>query len=83
MSEQEVIVKAMMGSLEQLKVKVSCLQNEINLVQKCNEEVMDSYDKEKTVVRRRVERVAKSVSTSFVGMVMCMSRTKWCTEIFW
>lgn len=43
------------------------------MLQKNDEEVIGSYDKVKAVVRRRIETVAESGSTSFARMVMCIS----------
>lgn len=37
--------------------------------------MMGSYGEEKTVVRRRIEQVAKVVPKRFIRMVICMSRT--------
>lgn len=66
-SEQEVIIKAMAGSVKQLERKVISLHKEISLLQKTIEEVFGSSGKEKTVAKRRIEKVLKSVPTRFVG----------------
>lgn len=77
--EQIVIMKAMTGSFKQLKRELNYIYDEINLLQKTDEEVLGSYGEDNTVVRRRIEKVAKSVPTIFVGMVMCISKAipKW------
>lgn len=80
--EEEVIIRSMTGSMKQLERKVSSSRDEINLLQKTNEEVTVIYDEEKTVLRKRITKVAKSVSTLMIRIVMCVSKTtlKWCTR---
>lgn len=66
--------------MKQLERKVRSLQYESYLLQKTNEEVIGSSGEEKTVVRNKIEKVAKIVPTRFVGMFICISRaiSKWC-----
>lgn len=81
-SEQDFISKAVLGSVKQLENKVRSVQEEVNLLLKTNEEVLDSYGEDQIAVKIRIENVAESAPTRLVGMVMCIGRAslKWCTR---
>lgn len=70
--EQNVIIRAMAGTKRLLERKVACWRVENKLQQKMNEKLMGIKDGDKTVVRRRIARMAKSVSIPLVTVVMCM-----------
>lgn len=75
-------MKAKKVSLKQLKRKVRSLQDDIKPLLKANEWVIRSYGEDKTVVRSRIEMVAKAVPTYFFAMEMCIGRAipKWYTR---
>lgn len=80
--DQEGIIKAMTSYVEQLERKVSLLQDGINILQTTSKVVRGSYGKDKTVVKKGVKGLAKSIPNLFIGMVMSMSRaiSEWCTR---
>lgn len=53
---------------------MSLSQDEISLLQNSNEKETGSYGEDKTVARRRIEKVAKSVSNRFGGRMVYISR---------
>lgn len=75
MSEQKNIIMAMTGSVKQLKRKMSPVRDESNLLQNNNQELIHSYSQDRTVIRKRVQKMAKGVVDHFIGMVMGMSRS--------
>lgn len=62
---------------------MSSLHGEIKLLQTTNQEATGSYAENKTIVRRRIEKVAKSVPIRFVRMMMCISSAipNWCARV--
>lgn len=50
------------------------LQIEKRLLQKTSEELMRTYSGQNPVVGRSVGKLMKSVASSFLGMVLCISR---------
>lgn len=73
-SEQDDFIKPMTGLVKQLERNASTSQDEIHWLQKTSEQVIGSYAEDKIVVKRRIRKVAKNVSTPFVAMVMCTSQ---------
>lgn len=57
-----------------MKRKVGASQDLINLLQKNNEEVMDTFEEHKTVVIRKIEKEANSVPILFIGIAICINR---------
>lgn len=73
-SETGATVKPITEFVKLLEVNLSSLQDEISLLAMTREEEMGSYGEQKTVARRRIEKVTEIFLSRFVGMVVCVSR---------
>lgn len=67
-------MKAMTVSVKQLEKKMSLVESETMLLEKINEKLRRKYHEQNKVVGRRMGKLVKSVATSFVGTVKCISR---------
>lgn len=79
-SEQELIIKAITASVQQLENRIGKLESDSKLLQKTNDEIMESYGKQAAVEGKVEDRLVKSVSRRFVGVAISISNVipKWC-----
>lgn len=66
--EQDIFIKEVIWSLMQPKGTVNSLHDNINLLQKTDEELISSCVEDKTVVTTTVLNIAKIVCSRFVEM---------------
>lgn len=65
-SEHDIFIKSMMGTMERIGMNVSSFQETINQLQKANEVVMSSYGGDSTIVRRTIEKWLKAFPLFFL-----------------
>lgn len=76
--KQKVILKVMNASVKKLEMNECFLPDENRLLREV-EEVVTCLGEQKTVVRRSLVELVKTVATHFVGTAICIKRAipKW------
>lgn len=87
----KVFYKGNKRNVELLERETRSLQDEASPILKNSEEVISCYDEAKTIARGKIEKVSKTVPTSFFEIFMCKSKSSFEakrlrdfeTEMFW